>query len=573
MGNEKLTMSELVVDINEVQTSALQVAEEAGFIYQRANGTVERATSAEDAIARCPILGKLALEQANVFLELAAIGKSKIEAETQEEQQLFKVEETVEAMQKQPIKSDSEKQIVTSKITEQARKAVPVLLATEQIIEDPSTMKPEAPSHNSTQISKQQVQHNKESHSKNAVTETPAAKSVQSSGSSSQTSHSESNAPSKTETTDLSGERRIETVANLDQSSGVEQLHRQQYESITRRTVATEAIFTQEAIKSSDKNHIKSETIVTSGVVVDNQSNQIEKPLREPDDAAEIAPVELKSEIPEKITAADHAEVFYGADEFSEPLQTLDNHEVVALDNPSQTLESDADDRLDLLFEPETVETYVRLKDLTADLEASEIIVSDYNEIEISSTIVRESTENIDTVDEDFETFLATQPTNEDLLTFETIQEKANAQPLEQTVVQLIEYIANNLPEESEQNAIRHIVQEIKKALPECYVHRGAEDVEPKLQITPEMTEKILTLLRALGYQNPGEALINFVTRYDLAFLLQALEHLCQLNDKENRREFLLSSITSNAIDDTQQRFGKTILSFIVKYADEQVLA
>lgn len=51
--------------------------------YQRSDGTIEQATSPEDAIARCPVLGKLPVEQANVLLELAAVGKEQLAKEAE----------------------------------------------------------------------------------------------------------------------------------------------------------------------------------------------------------------------------------------------------------------------------------------------------------------------------------------------------------------------------------------------------------------------------------------------------------------------------------------------------------
>lgn len=43
--------------------------------YPRADGTIEIARSPEEAIARCPYLGRLPLEQANVLLELSRMGQ------------------------------------------------------------------------------------------------------------------------------------------------------------------------------------------------------------------------------------------------------------------------------------------------------------------------------------------------------------------------------------------------------------------------------------------------------------------------------------------------------------------
>lgn len=52
-----------------------------GLTYTRADGTTEQAANLEEAMKRCPVLGKMTLEQANVLLELASIGQAKM-AET-----------------------------------------------------------------------------------------------------------------------------------------------------------------------------------------------------------------------------------------------------------------------------------------------------------------------------------------------------------------------------------------------------------------------------------------------------------------------------------------------------------
>lgn len=53
-----------------------------GYSYTRADGTVEHALSPADAIRRCPVLGRMTLEQANVLLEIAALGEEKLKQST-----------------------------------------------------------------------------------------------------------------------------------------------------------------------------------------------------------------------------------------------------------------------------------------------------------------------------------------------------------------------------------------------------------------------------------------------------------------------------------------------------------
>ena len=86
MGN-KITSNETIsIDIKDIESSPIddRGESEAAFTYQRENGTIERAMSAEDAVARCPALGKLAIEapeQLDILLELAEMGNKKMKAE------------------------------------------------------------------------------------------------------------------------------------------------------------------------------------------------------------------------------------------------------------------------------------------------------------------------------------------------------------------------------------------------------------------------------------------------------------------------------------------------------------
>jgi hypothetical protein len=166
-----------------------------------------------------------------------------------------------------------------------------------------------------------------------------------------------------------------------------------------------------------------------------------------------------------------------------------------------------------------------------------------------------------------FETFMAVQPVNEEPVTLEVIQNRAEEQPLEQTLAMLVEHLAET-GGETEQDVIYEIIGEIKAALPACYVY--AETEEREIHITPEMTGKLLIFLKALGYEQPSEVLISFVGHYDLTFLLQALEYICQLND-DNRQEFLLASSIAATDDDdnTRLRLGKLLFGLIAKLSPE----
>ncbi|HVI60588.1 MAG TPA: hypothetical protein VM535_00345, partial [Candidatus Saccharimonadales bacterium] len=106
--------------------------------------------------------------------------------------------------------------------------------------------------------------------------------------------------------------------------------------------------------------------------------------------------------------------------------------------------------------------------------------------------------------------------------TLEDIQAEAEEQPLEQTLMQLVKHLSESAAEPES-----HEVWEITEGI--------AAEASPNPKITPELTDQLLALLRVLGYQNPREVLVDFVKKYDLAFLLQALRYIWELSSSRER--------------------------------------
>ncbi len=173
-----------------------------------------------------------------------------------------------------------------------------------------------------------------------------------------------------------------------------------------------------------------------------------------------------------------------------------------------------------------------------------------------------------------FETFAAAQPEPEEPVTFAAILEQANEQPLEQTLIQLVE-LASTIEVSAEEvtpnvEAFLEILQGIEAELPACFAARGNEKALPR--ITPLMTEKLLLLLQSVGYEHPQEALVRLVAVYDLAFLLQALQHLCQLYHDEYHKEILGAASPVQHSDNAPLRWGKLLLTLLAFYFDSPKL-
>ncbi len=564
MGNEKLIVPEPAVDVIDMQSVATS-PEEAAYTYQRADGTVERALNAQDAIARCPVLGKLAIEapeQANVLLELATAGKAKMAAEAKEEPRKPKSEEKVEIKAKKADEPTSEKQVVVQ--AEQIRKTEPALTVAEHVENKPQTIKPIVTTQQQAGLAGQQIQEEKGLHVIKVVAETPRVMESRDTEIGQRIKLTEAAVLSKLEPARLPNvDRREVEVLAVPIDPEVQQ--REEPKPIASHSISTDTRPIEGIVRPVELSHVDDEITTEIGVGAHGENSRVGVEPYESDDLTEqtIDTPEVEAYIVDD--ELEYTAEFYDTSEPSEHIPQLAiESEPVVVDISSQ-VETEKNEQLEQLFEPETLETYQRLAVLTIDEEVSAVTLPNTTPIETNTLIELETrTETVAVTD--FETFIAAQLTSEAPLNFGVIQEQANEQPLEQTIIQLVELLSEPW-EETERASLWAIMQEIEMALPACYVRQEGTETGPKPQITPEMTEKLLILLRALGYQNPKEELVNFVTKYGLAFLLQALEYMSQLCDDDSRQEFLVASTnTTIANDDSARlRLGKVLFGLIAR--------
>jgi hypothetical protein len=168
-----------------------------------------------------------------------------------------------------------------------------------------------------------------------------------------------------------------------------------------------------------------------------------------------------------------------------------------------------------------------------------------------------------------FEEFVASQPQPEIALSIDTVAAQAHNQPLDETFVQLGFYLV-----EAPLDSPRHTAIEV--ALRDVVEYIEATDVE--LEVTPELTQKLLALIHAVGYDNPRKVLVECVTSHDFEFLVQAVRHLHQLTGVNNQRELLAQySATFFSMDIDEPfagRLGKAIFHLITtKVAIPEVAA
>ena len=170
-----------------------------------------------------------------------------------------------------------------------------------------------------------------------------------------------------------------------------------------------------------------------------------------------------------------------------------------------------------------------------------------------------------------FEDFVVSHAKPEAAPAIETIIAAANEQPLEETFVQLSFYLAET-PSDAEHPVLRKTLQELAEL-----VSPDSDDaaLEEEVAITPQLTQQLLTLLRAVGYDNPREVLLAFVQERNFEFLVQAVRHLSQLCNDDNRHELLhkqAAMLVATSDASLAARLGGAILSLILGNVPRAVL-
>lgn len=520
--NETLLSPEPVVDL----ATALP-QEDTIYTFERADGTIERAMSADDAIARCPVLGKLAIEapdQANLLLKLAALGKEKIQAEQLRE----------ESTSQEKPKAEPNSELKTDTFVQEARslKAEPRLMrhTTQGRQTEQAKLRPSDEHLELFQV----VQYRGEAGLPIDVTK----KVVSIQGQAERVGVRQ----------EVFAEEQVTVVSSIKQITHqqVETFIRNQEHSISEEGTPR-ATFTAkiEPLPKLQPTKAVAKEFVAKNLPLSQKPTERTTP-------------EIVSEKIQQV--ADGADV-----EYVNLIESVKNTEILPRAespdaNPVDTLYTSVDPELEVdvkvesYFASETLDTFEVLAELA---EAEKVSVQP--DILITKPILQEEDR------QDSNVSFALWPQPEEVLSLgSTLEKAAKDQPLEQTFVQLAQYFSNTLHEaqsvaesanrslpESERlrTEIQTILQDIAEILPASYGF-NEETGERYIQITPELTQELLVLLGASGYDHPKKVLIEFVQVHGLAYLLQTVHRMCSLNSVDNQQEFLMSPIQSVVQDD-----------------------
>ena len=244
-------------------------------------------------------------------------------------------------------------------------------------------------------------------------------------------------------------------------------------------------------------------------------------------------------------------------------LRSTDLAEVVVLSKPETVFDDEVMDTFEQLLElvyGELAEIYT--PELEQHAESAELI---------DNQVIFMNPETPEPIEPNaFEEFVASFPKPEVTRDLDTIVAEANEQTLEETLVQLSLYLAEVPPDAGNPP----VIQKALRGLAELVSRSGDNVAEAeKVAITPELTLKLLTLLRVVGYDNPQEVLLAFVKEHDFEFLLSAIRHLYQLCDDDRKELLPMQAIitSSKSVEPLTARLGKAILSLTTRFKVPEV--
>lgn len=507
-------------------TTESRAAREVVFSYQRENGTVEHAASIEDAMAICPVLGGMSVEQAGVMLELATLGNEALAKEaaekgkSQAEQEDTQRDEPVEKVHTEQSreKTKNEKSKIPEPVQAQTELALDVP-ATQQELTEPALNKPTI-----KEIISEAVQSEAQKSIEPQVFEQLLPETIDRAvlAELEQQPHHEL---SEKEEID-EAEQKLDTLDKDVMDSVID--------IAQDVNVGQEAIVSLEATQDITRIEQKRHPLTINQNNKDDVQQEVVKPNRD------VGSVHIEPQA----TYTEHT---------SEPSLILyddEQKEEIAVD--SLILSTVAYE-----IAAEVVSTYDEL--ITIINEQREFADM---AIGITEDLFLAVDNDVDTSHayQDFETFVSTQPVTEVPMSLEDVRIQANEQPLEQTISQVVATISQetNIHISESSQELAQVIAELREI-----VLSYSENGEAYPQLTPEITEQLIRLLRFVGYEKPSDALTQCVSTHGYLFLWQAIEYVV---NQEKMTELGIWGATVVAVkndEDIKSRVAKFLFGLI----------
>lgn len=336
-------------------------------------------------------------------------------------------------------------------------------------------------------------------------------------------------------------------------------------------TLFTEAVVASPAILSTEDTPLKPEMSVVPSDDLDEAAHQ-QSPVFQAQSTdmfvtAPAAPTLLAHDELEELVRVQHEDLSVTqpeeAHEMEQPDFTYDTQDATNLalrDEALNTLPYIEDYVVPL---PETIETHARLLALQQLSDEGQPGVS----LGLSDEAIGVSFEQPVNV---FEAYVATQQEAviAEPLSLQEIQDQAATRLLEETFVQLAVHLSEESLLDVNEATTYQIIDEIAAL---CEI---SSEVQPtdSIELTVELTEKVIALVRSLGYENPEEVMVAYAEAHGTDFLLQTIMYLCRLQAQANR-EFAQSSsrVLLPQADPVWQRFARVLLRFMTQQTEQEL--
>ncbi len=228
------------------------------------------------------------------------------------------------------------------------------------------------------------------------------------------------------------------------------------------------------------------------------------------------------------------------------------------------------DDDTEMSYESRTIETFNSLVSLmeqpvSTEEDSAEALAED-DLLQALSTLYREN--NISESQVDASSFEPTETGTQSFLDTDDVE--LERQP---AILDLSEQISSieigladgqvKAPQEQLEVRLTQAISDLEKAF--SVRDKDVFEKNDRIQISPEITEKVLVLLECMGYENPHEILVAHVKKFGIYHLFESLERLCQLHN-ENRPEIqAFSSTAQGSNDGIALRLSRLLLQFVMK--------
>jgi hypothetical protein len=221
--------------------------------------------------------------------------------------------------------------------------------------------------------------------------------------------------------------------------------------------------------------------------------------------------------------------------------------------------ESEEFETVSIFYDEEIYKTYELLAEL-AQIH-SESVIGNTNE---ANLVIEPQVEPIVTDFRDL--IVGAQTEHDEEITLETILEDINLRPVLNTLIEVAKHYSPLNYEEIKGDVLFEMIADLYASIQE--VSDSAECMDSQIKITPGLTNKLITIFALLGYENPHEALLSFVSDYDLDYLLKAFEYIYQALMTDGTKEILSTglTLTSNDYGSFRIKMGRKLFMLIYRF-------